>query len=843
MKLNHAPITTLGVLMLASVISVFGQAAKDSEDQKALDDLDWPQVYQAPGYEVAIFQPQIHEWEDYRKAMARMAVAVKPEGTEDVHYGAMTMEAETIADMETRTVTFKERTVKELRFPDAKDAAESKRLRLVTESILTPKKPLLMNLDRVLANVERTAEQERPVEVNLDPPPIYYSSEPSILVMFMGKPRLQTIKDTNLLFAINTNWDLFMEPSSGNYYLLNGDGWVETKDLANGPWVSSESLPNDLSKLPDDDNWKDVRANLEPKGSDTAPQVIVVEQPSELIITEGQPSYTPITGTLLLFVANTDADLFMIDGRHYFLTSGRWFSAETLNGPWEAATETLPEEFLKIPQDHEKAYVLASVPGTPDAEEAIIMAQIPQTATVSRDEATLEVNYDGDPQFKEIEGTEVSYASNTPDDVFGFDTLFYACKSGVWFQASSANGPWVVCSNVPDQIYTIPSSSPKHNVTYVHVYDSTPDKVTVGYTSGYMGSYVIGRALVFGAGLWLASEIIDDWDDNHWHYWHYHHPSHWYGYGCGAHYNWYTGGYYRSGSVHYGPYGGAGRGAVYNPWTGTYARGGAAYGPRGSAFAREAYNPWTDTYAARAGVNTPYGSWGRAVVSRDDEWARAGHRSNWKGTAYGFETSKGAAGVGVNRRYGPDTFIGKSKKDDLYVGRNGNLYKRDNDGDWSKRGRGGWDNANIPNARTKSNTAGNVGNRPSAGNWQGAARPTTPKRPAQTRPSTAPRTRPSTPPKRPAQTTRPSTPKRPTQARPSTPRSLTPKARPSTRSSRPSARSSIKRSTYKSKRSSSSQLKRDYQARQRGKSTTQRSRSARSNRSSSSRSTGRTKKR
>ena len=54
------------------------------------------------------------------------------------------MEAETIADMETRTVTFKERHLKELRFPDAKDAAEAKRLRLVVESILTPKKPLLI---------------------------------------------------------------------------------------------------------------------------------------------------------------------------------------------------------------------------------------------------------------------------------------------------------------------------------------------------------------------------------------------------------------------------------------------------------------------------------------------------------------------------------------------------------------------------------------------------------------------------------------------------------------------------------------------------------------------------
>jgi hypothetical protein len=796
-------------------------AAKEGET-KAIDDMDWPQVFQAPGYEVAIYQPQIHEWEHFRKATARAAVAIKPEGSEDVHFGAMTMSAETIADFETRTVTFKERTLKDLRFPDAKNAEEAKRLRLVMTSILTPKKPLLVNLDRMLANVERTEAQERQADVSLAPPPIFYSSESAILVMFMGKPRLQPVKDTNLLFGVNTNWDVLMEPSSGNYFLLNGDHWLTTKDLEKGTWTSTDQLPADLSKLPDDENWKAVREQLKAKKADKAPNVILTFQPSELILTEGQPSYTPITGTLLLFVANTQEDLFLFNGRHYFLTAGRWFSAETLDGPWDAATESLPEEFQKIPQDHEKAYVLASVPGTADAEEAIIMAQIPQTATVNRDEAKLEVQYDGKPQFTAIEGTTVSYAANTPTDVFDVDSMYYACKSGIWFQSSSPNGPWVVCSNVPDVIYKIPASSPKHNVTYVHVYDSTPDKVTVGYTSGYSGSYVVRNALVFGAGLWLASEILDDWDDDHWHHWHYHYPPHYYGYGCGAHYNWYSGGYYRSGHAHYGPYGGAGRGAVYNPWTGAYARGGAAYGPRGSAFAREAYNPWTDTYAARAGASTPYGSWGRSVVLRDDEWARAGHRSNWKGTAYGFETSKGAAGVGINRRYGPDAFIGKSKKDDLYVGRNGNLYKRDDNGDWSKRGRGGWDNATLPNTRTRTNTTGNISNRSNATNRAGAVRPTPPKRPAQTRPST---------------------PKRPTQARPSTSRRSTPQARPATRSSRPSTRSSTRRSTFKSNRSSSSQLKRDYQARQRGKASTQRSRSARSNRSSSSRSTGRTKRR
>ena len=70
---------------------------------------------------------------------------------------------------------------------------------------LTPQKSLVMKLDRLLANVERTADQERQVEINLAPPPIYYSETPTILVMLIGKLRLQAIDGTDLLFAMNTN--------------------------------------------------------------------------------------------------------------------------------------------------------------------------------------------------------------------------------------------------------------------------------------------------------------------------------------------------------------------------------------------------------------------------------------------------------------------------------------------------------------------------------------------------------------------------------------------------------------------------------------------------------------
>ena len=46
---------------------------------------------------------------------------------------------------------------------------------------------------------------------------------------------------------------------------------------------------------------------------------------------------------------------------------------------------------------------------------------------------------------------------------------FFALNSGIWFQASSAFGPWVTAAAVPAEIYEIPASCPVHSVTYVRV--------------------------------------------------------------------------------------------------------------------------------------------------------------------------------------------------------------------------------------------------------------------------------------------------------------------------------------------------------------------------------------
>jgi hypothetical protein len=236
----------------------------------------------------------------------------------------------------------------------------------------------------------------------------------------------------------------------------------------------------------------------------------------------------------------------------------------------------------------------------------------------------------------------------------------------------------------------------------VQVYESTPETVEVGTTAGYSGQYVSSGVVLFGAGA-ITGAVLDDDDDDDWYYGY---APYYFSYGCGAYYSYYDGTFFAGGRACYGPYGGAGAYAAYNPATGVYSRGAYRYGPAGSAHVRQAYNPWTGNYAARAGGSNAYGSWGRGVVSDGDDWARSGYRSDARGTVGGIRTSEGS-GIAAGRvGSGPGTVVGKDQDGDLFVGRNGNLYKRE-DGSWYGRQDGDWKPADAQ-GRPREEAPGNL---------------------------------------------------------------------------------------------------------------------------------------
>ena len=549
----------------------------------------WPRAYATPtGGKVIVYQPQVASWDNQKLMVAYSAVSYEPKGATKPALGSLKIEADTKVSVSERLVSFKEMRITESNFPTL---PKEQTREVVTEIDRTiPDEERVIALDRVLASVDRSQIIPKEVPgVKADPPTIFSSQTPAVLVNIDGEPIWSPIKENDLKYAVNTNWDLFQHGPTNTFYLRKDGIFLKAADLK-GAWAPAGKLPESFAKLPADDNWKEVKAALPGKNIDAkqAPRVFVSTVPAEMILIDGKPSYQQLVGTSLYWISNSDSDLFRVGqaGAVYFLVAGRWFSSPGFDGPWTFATPTLPADFQKIPLEHPRSRVLASVPGTAQAAEAVLLAQIPQTARVNKKTMKApEVAYAGDPKFEKVEKTKVERAVNTDKDIIKVGDMYYMCYEGVWFMGSSAKGPWTVASKVPGEIYEIPISSPVHNVTYVTVQEDDDDEwATFATAAMYTGVMVAWGCAVWGSG-WYYPPYYGGFYGGYPYYRGYY-PT----YGYRASYNPWTGAYSR-GVAAYGPYGGAGVSARYNPRTGTYSRGAAAYGPYGSRAAGSGLQP------------------------------------------------------------------------------------------------------------------------------------------------------------------------------------------------------------------------------------------------------------
>ena len=719
-RVRVAVFTALSILCSPSVPLLRAQtavkpaAAKPAPAPPATADGGWPRAYSTPGgAAIVVYQPQVATWVDQKHAILYAATAYTPKGATQPALGTVKLEVDTKVALDERLVSFDVFKITEANFPKLPKEQIQDITKEITAAI--PQAERVIALERVLANIDSSTIIPKNVQgVKADPPPIFFSKTPAILVNLDGDAIWSPIRDNDLQYAVNTNWDYFQHQPTKTYYLRSQGAWLTTTD-PKGTWTAAGKLPDSFAKLPADDNWKEVKAAL-PGQKLTAkelPRVFTSNTPSELILLTGEPSYVAVSNTSsLLWVSNTEADVFRMGrtGAVYFLVAGRWFSAADFTGPWTFASEKLPAEFKKIPVEHQRSRVLASVPGTSQAAEAVLLAQIPQTARVSKTLKAPDVAYSNNKaEFKTIPPTKVQQAVNTDKDIFKVGDLFYMCFQGVWFASKSADGPWEVTGKVPKEIYEIPISSSAYNVTYVTVVADDNDDVELATALAFTGMMVAWGCVVWGSGYYYPPYYGGGF-----YYGHY--PS----YGYGARYNPWTGAYSR-GAVAYGPYGGAGVGARYNPRTGTYSRGAAAWGPGGAVGAAGAYNPRTGAVGATRQGSNVYGSWGSTAVARGDQWAKTSHVTNRATGATTRVTEGSGGGTAVTRNgagAGNNSGVVKTGNGDIYAGRDGNVYKKDAGGGWQQSdGGSGWSNTD----RATTGQAGQL-NKDSAARAEGATR-------------------------------------------------------------------------------------------------------------------------
>src|SRR5215471_7290631 len=700
----------------------------------------WPKTIKEGSTTFTLYQPQLDSWDGYLFE-AHAAGSVLVAGAKDPDFGVIEITANTQVDRLSRTVHFSNIQVKKASFPASPNKAawyQEGFQAMVAAGNST------MSLDRLQAmlSIENALKMGRSVPVKNDPPVIVFSPKTAVLVSIDGNTTWGPVPGTSLERVINSRDLILLDDKSGKYYIHVFDGFVEAPALT-GAWTVAKTAPKGANPAAQELSKQKVidlmngPADKELSLKTTVPDVIVATTATEIVISDGAPDWAPLPGTNLLYVKNSTGNVFkdLNNQNTYVLVTGRWFQAPDFSGPWQYVPGTsLPPDFFKIPDDSPKENVKAAIPKTPQSQEAVIANQIPQTATVYRDKATFTPVINGAPDLKPIPDTSLMYVFNSPSPIIMVSqSEYYGVQNGVWFSASSAQGPWAVATSIPAAIYSIPPSSPLYYVTYVKIYDVTPQYVVAGYTPGYMGTVLTtDGVVVYGTGytyvpyisatVWYAPPITYGYAVN---------PTWtpWTGWAMGFGLGWAMGAAWGSsccwgygaapywGAMPYAPYGGyahgvyggtvawgpggwaATTGNVYSHWGATTAvsRGSAGYNAwTGNAWASRvgtSYNSVTGRVSAgqRAGVqnvytgNYAYGQRGATYSPRTGVSARGG--SVTYGNAYTGQqqTARGAQVTGPRGQTTGAARVGN----DYYADHDGNVYKDTGSG-WQKYDNGSW---------------------------------------------------------------------------------------------------------------------------------------------------------
>ena len=635
----------------------------------AIAQLDWPQEIQAPGGTIVVYQPQPEKLAG-NVLSGRAAISIESDQLEQSIFGAMWFTAKIDTDRDSDTATVRNLEVDRVAWPDSKDAGEQRFTALVESAI--PTSGFTISMERLAASLESAEIVQKSLEnLNTAPPALVFREELAILLMYDGPPRFSEVENSDYQRAMNVPMAVVCTKRGQSCWLSSGRFWYEAKE-ALGPWSPTVSPPRDLVQMmpqPEPD-----------EGVPTSPPAIVVAtEPTELIVTVGKPQWTSLAGGELLYVSNTESPWLreLATGNMYLLLSGRWYRAKSTNGPWTfVRPDELPASFADIPPASDIGGLRTSVAGTPEADDAMRAAAIPQTAAIKRDEASLTVEYDGAPKFEKIEGTDVSYAVNTGAQVLEVDGRYYAVDNGVWFVSTSATGPWTVADQVPEeQIAKIPPTAPVYNVTHVHVYESTPEVVYVGYTPGYLWSFPYYGVPVYGTGWYYRP---------YWGRWYYPRPPTW---GFHVGYNpwtgWNFGVSWSNGFLSFGMSWGGGWGGAYRPW-------GCCGGWYGGGYRRPLV------------INTGDINIGNSVNigNRNDFSQRIGNdnqlgnrmRDSWQNVYNRPENRARNADRSAVERDLQKARPTAKRNNDVFADRNGQVARRDGD-NWQTRQDGQWKSA------------------------------------------------------------------------------------------------------------------------------------------------------
>src|SRR5438067_7604649 len=201
---------TLPLLFAATVLIITNLAAKTANPPA---DPGWPRQRTNEHGRLVYYQPQVDAWTNFKELSFRMAFCVtRKVGKELV--GVVEVQAQTDVNMDDRSVLIRDFKIKEVKLPGL-DPEKTSQVDQAVRSFLPPDHTAVMALDRLVASVEKT-QAPATVQVQNDPPKIFVSYTPAILLEIDGEPTRAEIADTNLGFIVHSNFPPFFDTAGTN---------------------------------------------------------------------------------------------------------------------------------------------------------------------------------------------------------------------------------------------------------------------------------------------------------------------------------------------------------------------------------------------------------------------------------------------------------------------------------------------------------------------------------------------------------------------------------------------------------------------------------------------------
>jgi hypothetical protein len=190
-------------------------------------------------------------------------------------------------------------------------------------------------------------------------PKIFVRTTPAELIESSGDLNMQAIQGASLLYASNTENDLFMDIASQKYFILLSGRWFSSGSLSSTGWtyVPSDQLPAEFSKISEgaakDNILPFVAGTNQAKDAildASIPQTAQVDRTKATctVTYDGDPQFEQISGTNLYYGVNTSSSVILYNNIYYVCENAVWFQGNSPGGPWIVA-DNIPNEIHNIP--------------------------------------------------------------------------------------------------------------------------------------------------------------------------------------------------------------------------------------------------------------------------------------------------------------------------------------------------------------------------------------------------------------------------------------------------------------------------------------------------------------